>query len=68
MRIPGTYIISEAECIREGNKSILVDAPDFDESEWIFKDQILDESEVKEPGDTGDLIITRSFAKRQGWV
>jgi hypothetical protein len=64
-----TYTIFDAECISEDDDRIIVDAPDFDEPEPIFKDQIVeDESEVVHLGDTGDLVVTRWFAEDQGWV
>jgi hypothetical protein len=64
-----TYIISDAECIKEDDDYIVVDAPDFDEPEVIFKDRIIEEeSEVNHLGDSGDLVVTRGFAKSQGWI
>ena len=60
--------IHDARCTRDTEKAILVEAPDFDEPEWIPKSQVLDESEVYKPGTDGVLIITDWWAEKQGWL
>lgn len=63
------YEIYDAECIGESKSgdSILVEAPIFDESEYISKKSIADNSEVVDIGDTGTLIVQGWLARHKGW-
>lgn len=65
-----SFTITNAKCIAESKnkKSILVDAPDFDEPEWIAVSQIDEDSEVYKVGTSGDLIITEWLARYRGWI
>lgn len=62
------YEIDKARCIHDTGKAILVEAPNFDEPEWIPQSQIHEESEVYELGGEGTLIINESFAEYRGWL
>lgn len=64
------YEIYDAECIAESKSgdSILVDAPMFDEYEYVSKKAIADNSEVADVGDSGTLIVYRWFATMKRWA
>lgn len=62
------FEIENAKCIYEKGKAILVEAPDFDEPQWIPFSQVTDESEVYKPGMSGTLIVTDWLAEQEGWV
>ena len=65
-----SFKVEDAECLRESDsgKAILVDAPVFDQPEWIPKSQVCDYSEVYTPGTDGELVITDFFADKKGWL
>jgi len=60
--------IESAEVIRDSGKAILVEAPDFDEPEWVPKFAIHDDSEVYGKGHDGTLIVYSSWAEKKGWI
>lgn len=62
------YEIQNARCIHATEKAILVEAPDFDEPEWIPQSQVHDDSEVYKPGTEGVLVVNKSWAERKGWL
>jgi len=68
------HLIENAEIIHatyndDGTtKAVLVEAPDFDEAEWIPFSAIHDDSEVYKDGDSGDLLIKGSWAEKKGWI
>lgn len=59
--------IENAKCIKDTGKAILVEAPEFDEPQWIPQSQVHEDSEVYGEGDEGCLIITDWWAAKQGW-
>lgn len=61
------YEIENARCIRETEKAILVEAPDFDEPTWIPQSQVDDDSDVYKVGTSGTLIVSDWWAEKQGW-
>lgn len=60
--------IGDAECTAETPKAILVDAPDFDEPEWIPQSQVHEDSEVYKMGTTGTLVVSDWWAEKKGWA
>jgi len=62
------FEIEGARCIHEKGDAILVEAPDFDEPEWIPQSQIDDDSEVYKRGTEGTLIVTDWLAEKRGWL
>lgn len=62
------YEIANARCIHDTPKAIKVEAPDFDEPQWIPQWAIEDDSEVYKKGTEGVLVITESWAEKQGWL
>lgn len=61
------YRVENAICVRETEKAILVEAPDFDEPTWIPQSQVHEDSEVYKDGDEGVLMVSDWFAKQRGW-
>ena len=59
--------IHDAECVGERDKAILVEAPDFDEPQWIPKSVIHDDSEVYRADTDGVLVVKNWFAEKKGW-
>lgn len=62
------FEIENAKCVHEKGKAILVEAPDFDEPQWIPQSQVTDDSEVWKPGTEGTLIVTDWLAEKEGWL
>lgn len=62
------YTIENAEIIKDTGKAILVNAPEFDEPQWIPLSQVHDDSEIWEEGDEGDLLVKHYWAEREGWL
>jgi len=62
------FRIEDAECTAETETAILVEAPDFDEPEWIPQSQITEDSDVWRKGDDGVLMVTEWWAEKKGWV
>lgn len=62
------YKIEEAEALHISDKTLLVDAPEFDEPIWIPHSQITDDSEVYDIGTEGTLIVTEWYAEKKGWL
>lgn len=62
------FSVENAKCIYEKGDAILVEAPDFDEPEWIPQSQVDDDSEVYERGTEGTLIVTDWLAEKRGWA
>lgn len=60
--------IEDAECIRETDDGLLVDATFFDEQTWIPKKGVHEDSEVQEEGDEGTLWIESWLARDRGWL
>jgi hypothetical protein len=64
-----TVHINDVDCLRETDSAIHVDSPDLDESTWIPKSQIHDDSEVWKEGQArGTLVVKLWFAEQRGWV
>lgn len=61
-------IIENAKCTHHTRDAIVIEAPCFDEKEWIPQSQITDDSEVWKTDDEGNLVITDWFAKKKGWM
>ena len=64
-----TFKIYDALVIRQTDKAILVEAPDFfEEPEWIPKKVLHEDSEVWEDseGGRGVLIVSKWYAKEDG--
>jgi hypothetical protein len=61
------FRIENAKCITASDKAICVEAPIFDEPQWIPQSQVDDDSEVWRKGDEGDLIISDWFAHKKEW-
>jgi len=61
--------IEKAKCLKKSDsgKAILVDAPIFDNPEWIPLSQVDDDSEVYKENTEGDLIISDWLAEKNGW-
>lgn len=55
---------SDAECIAETDKAILVRLDG--EEHWIPKSVVHDDSEVFANGDAGELVVMEWFAKKNG--
>ena len=63
------YTVKECTVKRETDKAILVDSEELNEGPtWIPISQIANDSEVKEMGDDGDLIVSSWFASQKGWL
>lgn len=63
-----SYEVEDARCIRDSGKAILVEAPDFDEPEWIPQSMVDEDSEVYKLGTEGKLIVADWFAEKKGWL
>ena len=65
-----THTISNAEGIKDSDsgKALLVEAPEFDEPQWVPHSQIDDLSEVYKPGTSGDLVVSEWLARQKGWL
>lgn len=67
-------LIANVVCIRESEKALFVRVPALDEDhpasdKWIPKSQVnFDESEVKQAGDQGMLIVKEWIAREKGWL
>lgn len=67
------YEIYDAVATRRSasGKALLVEAPIFDEPEWIPTSQIHDNSEVwddREGSNEGTLIVSLWLAEERGWA
>jgi hypothetical protein len=62
------YRVENAKCTRQTEKAILVEAPGFDEPQWIPQSVVHDDSEVYEKDGEGTLIIEDWFANEKGWL
>jgi len=60
--------IEDAEAIRDSGKALLVEAPEFDEPQWIPHSAIHGDSEVYRDGESGTLIVYSWFAEKRGWL
>jgi hypothetical protein len=63
-----SFEIENVRCVRETDKAILVEAPDFDEPQWVPQSQVDDNSEVYKLGTVGTLVVSDWWAKKQGWM
>lgn len=61
------FEIHDAKCVTATEKAILVDAPIFDEPQWVPIAVIDDDSEVYKKETTGTLIVSDWWAKKMGW-
>ena len=59
-------LIENARCTAETEKAILVEADSLDESLWVPKSQVTDDSEVYKKDTDGDLIVTDWWAEKAG--
>lgn len=62
------FEIEDVECFWENDKSIGVRGGIFDDTQFIPKSQIHDDSEVYKKHMSGKLIINEWFAEKKGWV
>lgn len=64
------YTVENAEALKESDsgKALLIEAPDFDEPQWIPHSQIHEDSEVYKVGTDGNLLVSEWFAEKRGWV
>lgn len=63
-----SFEIENARCIHDTGKAILVEAPDFDEPEWIPQYAVHEDSEVYKLGTEGTLVVNESWAEKKGWL
>jgi hypothetical protein len=63
-----TFEIEDAICVKSTGRAILVEAPNFDELEWIPQNQIVNKYDFYEEGTSGTLIITEWLARERGWI
>lgn len=63
-----THRIENVECVRETAKAICVESEDFEESVWIPKSVVHDDSEVYKDGDIGSLVVELWFAEKQNLI
>ena len=61
-----TFTLEDIEVIKETAKALLVDFED--ESYWIPKSQVDDDSEVWKMGQKGDMIITHWITSQMGFT
>lgn len=61
------FFIDDAKCTAETAKAICVEAPDFDEPQWIPQSQVDEDSEVYKRGPEGRLAVSDWWAHKQGW-
>lgn len=59
--------LGEGKAIRETDKAILV-ALESGEQKWLPKSQIHDDSEVWSEEQSGDVVVKRWFAEKEGLV
>ena len=59
------FSIEDAECTHSTDRALLVEADELDEPTWIPISQIREESEVREEGDAGTLVISRWLAEQK---
>lgn len=62
-----SFKIDNAKCIYVKGAAILVEAPIFDEPQWIPFSQVDEDSEVYKKGDEGVLIVSDWLAEKEGW-
>lgn len=60
--------IDAAICTHETAQAILVEAPDFDEPQWIPQSQVHENSEVYRRDTEGTLIVSDWWAEKKGWT
>lgn len=60
--------LGQAQAIAGTDKALRVQLESEDEPRWVPKSQIHDDSEVYDDKDnaTGDLVVTRWFAEKEG--
>lgn len=65
--MPVTF--DDCEVMRESDDAILVLIPDIDDDPiWIPRSQVHPYSDIRESGDTGDLVVTTWFAEQRSWI
>lgn len=64
------YRVEHAECVKQTGKALLIEAPEFEEPEWVPQSQIDDDSDVFDDQEhaSGTLVVTFWFAQRRGWI
>ena len=65
------FEIEDAVVVRATDKALLIDAPIFDEEQWVPKSQISNDSEVwtdNPKGNDGTLIVSMWIAEQKGWT
>jgi|WetSurMetagenome_2_1015567.scaffolds.fasta_scaffold04771_9 hypothetical protein len=58
--------LGEAEVIKSTRLAILVSLEDLDEERWIPKSVIHDDSDIRDEGDSGELVVNRWWAEQEG--
>ena len=61
------HLIEDVTCVAETEKAICVEGPLLDEALWVPQSQVDEDSEVWERGQSGDLLVTEWWARKQGW-
>jgi hypothetical protein len=63
------FEVEDAKCTAETSKAILVEHSVFDGGKaWIPKSQVSNDSEVREKGTDGTLIISKWLAEQNSWL
>lgn len=63
------YEIQDAEIIKETDLAFLVEAEEFDAAVWIPRSVCdLASSDIDGEGQSGNLVVKGSWARREGWV
>jgi hypothetical protein len=57
--------LGEGKALRETEKALLVSL-ESGEEKWLPKSQIHDDSEVWEVGQSGDVVVKKWFAEKEG--
>ena len=58
-------IAKKVTCLRETAKALYCQQDD--DSYWIPKSQVSDDSDVSEKGDSGNLVFTKWLARENEW-
>jgi hypothetical protein len=62
------YLVENAEIIKDTGKAILINAPEFDEPQWVPQSQVHDDSDIYQEGEEGDLAVKTWWAEKEGWI
>jgi hypothetical protein len=64
------FRVEDAHVLKDTGKALRVEAPGFDQPEWIPHSQIHDDSEVYDDDENADgtLVVSMWFAIERGWA